>query len=462
MSRRSITFDRLAFVGLLVAFLYVMLLDGFVRLRTGGNSVTILRDVAPGALLVFLAAHVAVKRRRWPRVPMQTLVLLWAAVAAVQVANPDALGIGRAALALRPHLEFVTLFFVAAVTLTTRRRLETFLLVLAFGAAANGAVSMYQSTLTPEQLGTWGAGYNRLVTQTASRTFENSKGVQTLRPPALGGDTGFGGVLGMLALPGALAILISGRGLRRIFAGVTIPFAVLGVLTSQTRATVVTAAIAVLAFSLLVNIGRGGRMLVPLGFIALLAVLVGNELLSGNVDLERYSTITPTAVAGTFAKERGGALGVIPKYAGRYPFGAGIGSAGPGTTVHASANEGKVTGENEFAYLIVETGVPGLIVMLMLFGSTLRRGLRLIKRATGEMHMLLCAGVASLIGAWALWLAGPMTAGPPASPFFWAIAGCFAALAVRTRRRSPAPPPSAGPVPADSPAAPPAMSGSVS
>lgn len=430
---RAMTYDRMAFAGLLLAFLYILLLDGFLRLKTGNTSLTIVRDVLPVALLIFLTTHAAVKGRRWPRVPMRTLAAAWVMLVVVQLANPNTLELARGAAAARPHLEFLTFFFIAAATLTTMRRLETFLLVLVCCAAANGVVSLYQSSLTPAQLGTWGPGYQRLfVQQVNARVAIDAAGEKTVRPSALGSDTGFGGVLGMLALPAALAIVIVGRGWRRSVAGATIPLIIVAVLTSQTRAAVAATAIAVLAFALLSCLGNRGRMLYPLGLIAIVAAFVGNGVLDGSIDLERYSSITPTNIAGTFGQDRGASVGLVDDYITRYPFGAGIGSAGPGASVGSSANASKVSGENEFAYLLVETGVAGMLVMLLIFGSTMRRGLQLLRRSTGNSRALLSAALAALIGICTLWLATPVTANAPASPVFWTLAGCFALLTVQT------------------------------
>ena len=83
--------------------------------------------------------------------------------------------------------------------------------------SANGVVSAYQTRLSPGQLASWGPGYRALVQPTTvgkkgsiARTY-SSEGEARVRPLGLGADSGFGGGVGVIALPCCLALLATWR-----------------------------------------------------------------------------------------------------------------------------------------------------------------------------------------------------------------------------------------------------------
>ncbi|MEA2157518.1 MAG: hypothetical protein QOE11_3658 [Solirubrobacteraceae bacterium] len=426
------------FFGLLVAAtLYLLLVDGFLRLKTGHKNLTVLRDVFPALVLLVGLAHMATSpgTRLW-RFPMAGLVLAWVLCTVVQLWNPSTTGVFRGAQALKPHLEFVPFFFAAAVALTTRRRLTTLMLVIVCAGAVNGAVSLYQSQLTPEQMSSWGPGYKTLITDDNPRAFADNSGVERVRPPALGSDAGFGGILGMLALPCALGLALVEARTRRWLAVATVPLLLTAVVASQTRAGVVAAAVASLAFLLILSLRRGGfRVLVTAALIGLAAIYAGNELVSGRVTTDRYSTIAPADLVGTYSSARGGGLALVGKIAAKYPLGAGLGTGGPATHSGSSLNAGKVSAETEFNYVTAETGVIGLLVMALLFLTTAGRSLRLARRPLDRaLAPLFCAIFAGISGMILLWFAGPVTSAPPISALFWIYAGITAAWVHRSRR----------------------------
>jgi hypothetical protein len=111
---------------------------------------------------------------------------------------------------------------------------------------------------------------------------------------------------------------------------------------------------------------------------------------------------------------------------GRFPLGAGLGSVGPATgALGGSAHEG-VDAENEFNFLIIELGVPGVVVLFALTARLVVGGARRVRRVRDlEERLLLTALVAGLGAIFFTWLGAPVNAGPPASPFFWASAGAL-------------------------------------
>src|SRR5919197_1017689 len=67
--------------------------------------------------------------------------------------------LGRTVASLRPHIEFLPLFFLAYLAVRTKRQLRAALALLVVIGAANGIVTFVQFSLTPDQLASWGPGY---------------------------------------------------------------------------------------------------------------------------------------------------------------------------------------------------------------------------------------------------------------------------------------------------------------
>ncbi|MGI8801383.1 MAG: hypothetical protein ACR2KV_04310 [Solirubrobacteraceae bacterium] len=428
---------RVIYRGLLASLAYVFLLDGYVRLRTGSSSLTLLRDVLPGGVALLGLAVLCVRHTKLQRGPLFGLVATFAAVAFVEVLNPDTVSIKLGLEALRQHLEFVPIFFIAFAVMRSEARLRGLALLMVVAAAANGIVGVIQSQLTLDQFAGLGTGYRTLITESTvpgavhnARVFFDATGHRTLRPPALGGDFGFGGVLGMCALPFALALILAPSRRAHRWAGIlALPLTAAAVVSSQTRAAVIAAVAAIVAF--LWFAARERTLIVPAVVTVGLGVVV--VALSG-INLGRYDSITPTQVGSTFGAQRGGSFDLIPTYAAKYPLGAGLGTAGPAARLHSSVNTGKLSGENAFTFLTLELGIPGLVCGFALFAIALRRGARLARsRSLGSARLYLAAVSASLVGCSVLWFAGGVTAAPPGAPFVWLAFGVVAAWSLGPR-----------------------------
>ena len=111
---------------LVVLLLYLGLLEGFLKLRTDSTVITSVRDVLLYAILLGFLVRAALRRQSLPLPPLSGWVLAVTVVVLVQIANPSSHGILHTLGALRPHLEFVPLFFVGYFMLQTRARLRTF------------------------------------------------------------------------------------------------------------------------------------------------------------------------------------------------------------------------------------------------------------------------------------------------------------------------------------------------
>jgi hypothetical protein len=417
-------------LALVTLLLYLGLLDGYLKLKTNSSTITLVRD----ALLYAIALGVLVRRilRRQPLTlpPLSGWVLLYTGVVLIQLLNPGDASLGHALASLRPHLEFVPLFFLGYAELRSVRRLRMLCVLLLVVAAANGVVGYVQFRLSPAQLAAWGPGYAARIYGTgpvSGRTFTDSAGVVHTRPFGLGSDAGDGGLVGMLALAPALALIGLGRRVpgRRI-ALALIAGVLLAIVTSQGRADVLAAVAAVLAFVAMASAAR--RLLPTMTSIAAggLVLFLVLSALSGAAQsglFDRYKTISPASLTATAESSRGSSLDLLPGYMARFPFGAGLGSTGPAALIAGAAHTG-LDGETEFNFLVVELGLAGLLVFLAFNARLMARALTRIRVVPDPQVRLLLAGLAAgLFGIAATYLAGPSSSASPAAPYFWLTAG---------------------------------------
>jgi hypothetical protein len=411
--------------------LYLGLFDGYLKLRTNNQLATLGRDV----LLYALAAGALLRASRrgdplgWP--PLAGVVIAFVAIALVQVLNPANSGYGRSIAALRPHLEFVPLFFLGFAVLRTRQAVIVLLWLIVVVGAVNGIVSLIQFNLSPSELASWGPGYaDRIEGRSVSgRLFVDEGGEQRTRPFGLQSDSGGGGVVGLLAGPAAVALFMIVRGIRRL---ALVPLAagvVLAVVTSQSRGPLLAALIALAVFALLVVTSR--RVATYIGGLTVTAVIVyvvvGVLAASSDSGLfDRYRTVTPSQVVQTTYEYRRETVALIPQYVRDFPFGAGLGSVGPGTSL-GSATNSELNGESEWTFLIIELGTPGLVVLFTFVVTVLARVLtRLRTLYAGEDRVVLAALAAPLFALFLLWSVATVTATSPGGPFLWAASGALA------------------------------------
>lgn len=418
-------------ITLAVLLLYLGLLDGVVKLSSGSSLATLGRDALLYAIALGACVRMILRKTPLRLPPLTGFVLAWVAVCVMQVANPADISLLHAVAALRQHLEFVPLFFFGFVVLRSERRLLGLFLLLVGMAAVNGAVSLIQSGMSPAQLAKWGPGYANLELGTATsvaRTFVSAAGQAQVRPPGLGGTDGFAGLVGLIAVPGTIVLLSSLR--RSIKLGwLLIPATILtimGIVISQTRLDVVGSVLALFAFlALTLTSRRGLTVLMLAAAIGLAGFFIVSSFVSSSAS--RYSTIAPAKVVGTAVVARQGTLALIPTYIADYPLGAGVGSVGPaaGSAIGGSTVGSELNGESEITFLLVETGIPGLIVMVAFAIATLKAGLALRRVVDPELQRCLMALTAVLISLLAAWLIGPVTSESPTSPFIWLSGGCL-------------------------------------
>lgn len=412
---------------LAVFTLYLGLADGVVKLGTGSSVATLGRDILLYAIVFGAIARMAIRKSNIVVPPLTGFVLAWIAVCVVQVFNPQGSSLTHSFVSLRQDLEFVPLFFLGFFVLRSERRLTGLLVLLLIIGAANGIASFAEANVSPATLAKVGPGYANLELGTGTRvarTFVNAAGQAEVRPPGLGGSDGFGGFVGFIALPGVIVLL---TGLRRPrWAWFLIPIAAIGcllaVISSQTRFDIVEATLALFVFLLLTLTSRRGILvLFASAVIGLVGVVAIVSFTSSHSN--RYSTLAPDKIFGTAVSVRSKTLADIPLYLVRYPLGAGLGRVGPAGESSVGGNAHALNGEDEVTFLIVETGVPGLLVMILFTLAALRVGWRLRRVADPGLQKRLMVLTAVLISLAVAWFIGPITSDSPGAPFLWMGAG---------------------------------------
>jgi glycosyltransferase involved in cell wall biosynthesis len=420
---------------LAVVMLYLALLDGYVKLKLNTSWATLGRDALLYAIVAGALVRAAVRRERIQIPPLTGWVLAFCAVVLMQVFNPAAGSWSHAVASVRPHLEFVPLFFLGYWTMRSKARLRGFLALLLLVAAINGVVGFLQFNMTPAQFASWGPGYSERIYGTSTisgRSFVDSSGTLRNRPFGLGGDAGFGGIIGMLAVPAGLALLLGRARTRPFLLGLTVALGAgvaAGVITSQARVAVVMSVLAALVFGVLASVSR--RLLGTFTVLATAVVvaLVTVTLVTGSSKspFRQYKTVTPDRVLTTTYQYRRATFAVVPEYATRFPLGAGIGSAGPAAGYGGPARGRDLNAESEPTYLLIELGIPGLLVLFGFNLKLLSLALRRVHRLQDvELRLLLAALLAPLFAMFAGWVVGIATASTPTAPYFWFVAGIAA------------------------------------
>lgn len=439
-------------LALAVLLLYMGLADGALKLQSSSELPGLGRDLLFYAIAIGMLVPMIVRRRPVKLPPLSAWVLVFVAVVAVQLFNPDNGSLVHSVASLRQHLEFVPLFFIAYSVMQTATRLRGFFVLLALVGAVNGVVGSIQLGLSPEQLSAWGPGYSNLINGDPSggispRTAVGEDGGLVVRPPGLGSDMGFAGVLGGIAIPGALALLIAGRRRRlgqQLVSMILLAGCITAVATSLSRSAVVSAVVGVLAFACLMGVARprkipavAAALILFIGIAAAVSVYAAQ---GREGDFERLTSITPDRAIGTTVESRSTTLSLIPTYIREFPLGAGIGSVGPASGVIDPPPRKFLNAESQFTFMLVELGVPGLLAFVALNVTLVVLLLRWIRyTATYEMALLMAAVGAPLFSFMAVWIVGVVTVSTPNNVYFWFAAGTLAYWLGPRQRRTTAP-----------------------
>jgi hypothetical protein len=421
-------------VTLAILALYFGLVDGVVKLETANQLVSSLRDIMIAAICTGAIVRIVVRREKVRLPPLSGWVIAFVILTLIEAFNPNTRGVLKILGGFRQQLEWLPFFFFGYLLMRSKERFRKFFLILGVIALANGVVSTIQTQLTPAQLSKWGPGYEQRIKGigVSGRTYVDSEGTSRVRPPALGSDIGFGGIVGVLALPGLLVLLSTGRLRRRWMIILLCLGALLAVATSLQREAVLGAVIAAVAFAALsASAGRRvTRVLVALLAVGTLTLVLASVFAPavGKGVFSRYASITPNKAAATSVNYREKTLAQIPTDIKHYPFGAGLSIVGAGSNFGGSPGatiEGQhASAESQYNYVTVELGLPGLLLWVALSIKVIVLVVRRLRRVGDVELRLSLAGIfAAVIAFTIMGLVGPTMSSLPYGPYFWFTVG---------------------------------------
>jgi hypothetical protein len=420
-------------LALALLMLYLGLLDGYLKLASGSNLVTFVRDILLYAIVVGQLLRSVARRTPLTAPPLSGWILLFTGLVIVQLFNPADGSLSHSAAGIRQHLEFVPLFFLTYTFVRTTRALRAFVILLLVIAAANSAVNLVQFNLTPQQLAGWGAGYAERINGQggfllAGRTFNDTSGVTHTRPFGLGSDAGGGGLAAAFSVGAILALASRFRRARYLLLAIAMAVIVaVGVVTSEGRAAVIVSLVVAVGYGLLAARSRGrlSTLLSAALVIGLAAVVVEVVLTSAGSSAFRYQGLSTSGIFQTTQQARSRSFAEIPYNLTHYPLGAGLGIGGPAAGIGgAPAQSGSLDAETEISFATLETGIPGMVTIIgftaVLFGLGLRR---CRNEPDPETRVLLAAIIAPTVGMLALYTVAAATPTTPTGPYLWACGG---------------------------------------
>lgn len=421
---------------------YLGLLDGPVKLGIGRSEATAgARNIL--ILAVCLGAVMRLVSRKQPvrLPPLAGWVLAFTAIVVLNAFNPKTHGLLHALGGFRQQLQWVPFFFFGFVLMRTKKRFRQFALLLGVCALANGVVATYQTALSPAKLASWGPGYRALVQPTsvgkkgASARVYGSEGEGRVRPPGLGSDAGFGGGVGVIALPLCLALLATWRSRRRWIVALLCLGSAVAVTTGLGRTQVVGAVLAVASFALLATLA-GRQVTRPLGallVIVALALPLGALFVSaeGSGTFKRYESIAPSEAASTIPTHKSKAWTKIPAFLAKAPLGVGLGTVGAaggfGGKVTELVEGHGVSAETQYNVEADELGAPGLIVwvgMTIFVILLVARGIRRI--GDSELAILLAGTFGAFVALAFEGFTAPFITSSVSGPYFFFAIGIAA------------------------------------
>jgi hypothetical protein len=432
---------------LLVLGLYLGLLDGYLKLRTGSASITLARDVLVGAVAAGALIRMKPTAPRLSLPPLGGLVIAFGAIVLVELLNPNARALGGGLAGVRQHLEFVPLFFLGYAFVRKKPQLERLLLLLVLCASLGGVVSLIQSGLTPEQFAGWGPGYSERVLGTgeflgAGRRTSDAFGKATVRPFGLGSDAGAGAVFGALALPAVIALLLTSRGRRRLSVGVLSVGVAVAIATSGSRGALILAFVSLVWFGVVAAASKNAlRAIVGLSVMTILVYFAFTQLAGNNAATQRSRTIVSSSAVSTYRTERGQSLANFDDYVRKYPLGVGVGHGGPAASYGGSdplPARQKLDYEAGWNFFVLEVGLFGLVVYVLLNLRLCALAIRRIRRMPDNATRLYLAALAGpIMGLFLQNFSGASSVSVPGAPYLWLVAGVLSYWLVTSMRPTP-------------------------
>ncbi|MBI4541919.1 MAG: hypothetical protein HY705_02695 [Gemmatimonadetes bacterium] len=434
----------------LVLILGYLSIEGFLKLVSNYNRVV---HVGIDLVVLGVAASWALGalyagRAHFPRLPWLWLIGLHATWLLLQLFSPYSPGLIPSIASYKVHLAAVPLYFIAAAVVRERRDVLRLFYAIVVICLVPFVTALLQYALGPAS-----------VLNLSPRAWANVSQYHEWRPFGTSPVPGGASVFAFLATPLAMVLLVVKREVKwaRLIAVVGIALAVATFVVSGVRQMILACALVLLTMAMLgVSRGRGRAALalmvvVILGAGAYVGVLTFLKPMATEAVLHdprskqiwRERSVLdrlPTLLQGkTYLEARRGALPTLISRARRYPFGAGLGRTGSAagalqSQFRASPGLGGLQTEvgwsdNFFADMIVETGIPGALMLTTILIGMMIGAARLARSAADPVIATSAAAIAGLFLSYLAmsWGSQPLMANPFLA-MFWVFSGVLAAM----------------------------------
>jgi hypothetical protein len=444
----------LAWLGLrllsLVIILGYLAVEGFLKLLSNYHPlVHVGLDVVVLAFAGTLVLGAVIRRGAGlPRLPWTWLILLYVLWIGLQVFNPHSAGLLVSLASFKIHLTMIPLYFITAALLPSVHEVRRFLAALVLIALVPFVMALGQYALGPQS-----------VLDLSPRFWQNISYFHEWRPFGTSAVPGGASVFAYLAAPIALVLLVSpGEGTRHRalavlgIAGAAGAFIVSGV--RQTFLGCVLAILTMVALGLTRGRGRGLAALgvvVVLGFGSYVAVETFLQpMATENIerdprapDIWRERDVTERLLtlgsAETYLTARANPINGIVRRIRSYPFGAGLGRTGSAysalqSRLTADPTSARISrdvafSDNFFSDMVVEAGVPGMVMLTTLLLGMLVGAVKLALRAREPAVATTAAALAGFYASVVMmsWGSQPLLSNP-ITAYFWVFSGLLAAL----------------------------------
>ncbi len=433
---------------LILAYLSV---EGFLKLMSNYNRVVhVGLDIIVLSLAAYLVLQAVVERRaHLDELPYTKLILVYALWMVLQILNPFSAGLVQSIAAFKIHLTMVPLYFIAATLFRDPEDVVKFLFGLTVIVLVPYLMSLVQYALGPSS-----------VLDLSPRFWANISYYHDWRPFGTSAVPGGSAVFAYMVTPLTMVLLVT-KGLRQTMK----PIALLSILlaagtfvVSGVRQLTLGCVLAILVMAALLMFRRSGRMAVvgalvaALGFGGYVGVTtflrpmateaVLRDPRSPDVWRERDVTqrMLTLSQGSTYREARENPFNIIIHRAAKYPFGAGLGRTGStlGTfknTILADPNSARVqadvgwAADNFFADMIVEGGIPALIMLLWLLIGMMVRAVRLARSAEEPVVVAAAAALAGFYFSILVMSYGSQPLlGNPITAYFWFLSGMCAGM----------------------------------
>lgn len=449
-------------LGVVFLGFYLGMLDGPVKLLAHSQYASVGRDVLIAAVSAGAILRILVKKEQLRFPPLSGWVLAFVGLVVVGAFNPKTASVLKVLGGFRQNLEWVPFFFFGYALMRSKRRFTQLFVILGVMAVANAAIATYQTQIPISQLASWGPGYAQLVNgNTSGEGLDQVTGRKYIvegeghvRPMGLGSDSGDGAGVGLIALPGCLALLAYGGRKRRVYAMAMTLASLVAILIGLGRLQLVGGVIALAVFALL-SASAGRKVMKPLKALLAVAALalplgaiyvtaVGSSLFS------RYESIEPNKVVATSTEYKEQALAQLPHYISSDPFGFGLGTVGPASSFGGKVGsqvleDHGVTSETQYNFAEDETGAPGLILWIAISVEIIVLVLRWLPKIPNvDIRIALAAVFAVFAAHTVMGFRGAFMDTAAAGSYFWFsfgiaaywLAGPGKPRIVRRRRRA--------------------------